>query len=232
MQIRTLLLLGVSAASLSMQAETLSEETQDTTQISEIVVTGTRNATDVRYLPLTVTSISNEKLKDNFRSSVLPTVTEQTPGLFTTSRGILGYGVSTGAAGSLKIRGVGSGAQLLVLVDGQPQYAGLMGHPIPDAYQTMMAEKVEVVRGPASLLYGSNAMGGVVNIITRQMNEDGCKSNIRLQGGSYGTFQADGVNRFHMGGFSSVIGAQYHVPRWTGSAGQINSVISVAAVPP
>ena len=209
MQIRTLLLLGAGAASLSLQAETQGEEILDTTQMSEVVVTGTRNATEARYLPLTITSINNEKLNENFRSSVLPTVTEQTPGLFTTSRGILGYGVSTGAAGSIKVRGVGSGAQLLVLIDGQPQYAGLMGHPIPDAYQTMMAEKVEVVRGPASLLYGSNAMAGVVNIVTRQMNEDGCKTNIRLQGGSYGTVQADGVNRFRMGKFYSVVGAQY-----------------------
>jgi len=209
MQIRTLLLLGAGAASLSLQAATLSEEIQDTTQMSEVVVTGTRNATEARYLPLSITSINNEKLNENFRSSVLPTVTEQTPGLFTTSRGILGYGVSTGAAGNLKIRGVGSGAQLLVLIDGQPQYAGLMGHPIPDVYQTMMAEKVEVVRGPASLLYGSNAMAGVVNIVTRQMNEDGCKTNIRLQGGSYGTVQADGVNRFRMEKFYSVVGAQY-----------------------
>ncbi len=209
MQIRTLLLLGASTTCLSMQAATLSEEILDTTQMSEVVVTGTRNATDARYLPLTVTGISSEKLSENFRSSVIPTVMEQTPGLFATSRGILGYGVSTGAAGSLKVRGVGSGAQLLVLIDGQPQYAGLMGHPIPDAYQTMMAEKVEVLRGPASLLYGSNAMGGVMNIITRQMSEDGCKTNISLQGGSYGTIQADGVNRFRQGGFSSVVGAQY-----------------------
>lgn len=209
MQIRTFLLLGVSAAYLSIQAETQNEGIRDTTQMSEVVVTGTRDATDARYLPLTVTSISNEKLNENYRSSILPTVMEQTPGLFSTSRGILGYGVSTGAAGNLKIRGVGSGAQLLVLIDGQPQYAGLMGHPIPDAYQTMMAEKVEVVRGPSSLLYGSNAMGGVVNIITRQMNQDGCKTNIRLQGGSYGTFQAEGVNRYRMGGFSTVVAAQY-----------------------
>jgi iron complex outermembrane receptor protein len=209
MQIRAFLLLGACAAFLTVQAETQDEAIKDTTQMSEVVVTGTRNATDARYLPLTITSISNEKLNDNFRSSVLPTVMEQTPGLFSTSRGVIGYGVSTGAAGSLKIRGVGSGAQLLVLIDGQPQYAGLMGHPIPDVYQTIMAEKVEVVRGPASLLYGSNAMGGVVNIITRQMNEDGNKTNIRLQGGSYGTVQADGVNRFRMGKFYSVVGAQY-----------------------
>lgn len=209
MRIRTFLLLGASVVCLSMQAETQNEGIQDTTQMSEVVVTGTRNATDVRHLPLTVTSISNEKLNENYRSSVLPTVTEQTPGLFSTSRGVLGYGVSTGAAGSMMVRGVGSGAQLLVLIDGQPQYAGLMGHPIPDVYQTLMTEKVEVVRGPASLLYGSNAMAGVVNIVTRQMNEDGCKTNIRLQGGSYGTFQADGVNRFRKGKFSTVVGAQY-----------------------
>ena len=209
MQIRTLLLLGASLMGLSLQAETQFEGIQDTTKMSEVVVTGTRNATDARYLPLTVTSISNEKLNENYRSSVIPTVMEQTPGLFSTSRGVLGYGVSTGSAGSLKVRGVGSGAQLLVLIDGQPQYAGLMGHPIPDVYQTLMTEKVEVVRGPASLLYGSNAMGGVVNIVTRQMNEDGCKTNINLQGGSYGTFQADAVNRFRMDKFTSIVGAQY-----------------------
>lgn len=205
MQPRTFLLLATCAASLSLQAE---ETLRDTTRMDEVVVTGTRNATDARHLPLTVTSISNETLNQHYRSSVLPTVMEQTPGLFTTSRGMLGYGVNNGA-GSIKVRGVGSGAQLLVLVDGQPQYAGLMGHPIPDVYQTLMTEKVEVLRGPASLLYGSNAMAGVVNIVTRQMNQDGCKTNIRLQGGSYGTFEADGVNRFRKDRFSSVVGAQY-----------------------
>ena len=209
MQIRTLLLLSTCAASISLQAETLNDGIQDTTEMSEVVVTGTRDATDQRHLPFTVTSITGEKLNEHYRSSVLPTVMEQTPGLFTTSRGVLGYGVSTGVAGSLKVRGVGSGPQLLVLIDGQPQYAGLMGHPIPDVYQTMMTEKVEVLRGPASLLYGSNAMGGVVNIVTRQMSEDGCKTNISLQGGSYGTFEANGVNRFRMGKLSTIVAAQY-----------------------
>ena len=51
-----------------------------------------------------------------------------------------------------------------------------MGHPIADAYQSMMAERVEVLRGPASVLYGSNAMGGVINIVTRKMQEDGVKT--------------------------------------------------------
>ena len=90
-------------------------------ELQDVVVTGTRNATDQRHLPLTVTVVDNEKLNEQYRTSVLPTVMEQTPGLFTTSRGIIGYGVSTGAAGSMKIRGIGSGAELLVLIDGQPQ---------------------------------------------------------------------------------------------------------------
>ena len=45
--------------------------------------------------------------------------------------------------------------RVLVLIDGHPQYMGMMGHPLPDVYELAMAEKIEVVRGPASLLYGS-----------------------------------------------------------------------------
>ncbi|MBR6037128.1 MAG: TonB-dependent receptor [Bacteroidaceae bacterium] len=202
MIIKNLLLSAVACVATS-----LSVFAQETLQ--DVVVTGTRDVADVRFLPLTVTTISNEKLNEQYRTSVLPTVMEQTPGLFTTSRGILGYGVSTGAAGSMKIRGVGSGAELLVLIDGQPQYAGLMGHPIPDAYQTLMAEKVEVVRGPSSLLYGSNAMAGVVNIVTRQMYQDGVKTDVQVQGGSYGTIAADATNRVKLGKFTSIVGAQY-----------------------
>ena len=94
MRIRTLLLLSTCAASLSLQAETLDEDIRDTTEMSEVVVTGTRDATEARHLPFTVTSISNERLNDNYRSSVLPTVMEQTPGLFTTSRASLNMQVS------------------------------------------------------------------------------------------------------------------------------------------
>lgn len=78
------------------------------------------------------------------------------------------------AAGGISLRGLSGGsAQMMVLVDGHPQYAGIFGHPISDAYQSLLADKVEVLRGPASVLYGSNAMGGVVNIVTRKQHTDG-----------------------------------------------------------
>ena len=128
--------------------------------------------------------------------SLLPTLTEQVPGLFTTARGIMGYGVSDGAAGGISLRGLSGGSgRLMVLIDGHPQYMGLMGHPIADAYQSLMAERVEVLRGPASVLYGSNAMGGVVNIVTRGMREDGVKTYADIGYGSYNTLQTEATNR-------------------------------------
>lgn len=177
--------------------------------LDDVVVTGVRYKTDVRHLPMTLSVVSGSTLRQNYQDNVLPTLTQQVPGLFVTSRGMLGYGVSTGAAGSIKVRGVGSTANLLVLVDGLPQYAGLYGHPVADAYQTMLADRVEVLRGPASMIYGSNAMGGVVNIVTRQMTADGVSTGVNVQGGSYGTFEASAVNRFRKGKFSSVVGANY-----------------------
>ncbi len=178
----------------------------------EVVVTGTRNETDIRHLPMTISVVGRKQLESNYQPSVLPTLTEQVPGLFTTSRGIMGYGVSTGAAGGMSLRGIGGSptAGLLVLIDGHPQYMGLMGHPIADAYQTMMTERVEVLRGPASVLYGSNAMGGVINIVTRQMKEEGSKTDIQATYGSYNTLQTEVTNRLKRGRFSSIVTGSYN----------------------
>ena len=124
----------------------------------------------------------------------------------------MGYGVSGGAAGGMSLRGIGGSptAGLLVLIDGHPQYMGLMGHPIADAYQSMMAEKVEVLRGPASVLYGSNAMGGVINIVTRKQQEDGVNTNMQVGYGSYNTLQTEFSNRVKKGRFSSVVTGSYN----------------------
>ena len=192
----------------------------DSLSIQEVVVTGTRNATDVRHLPYTVNVINRQTLTEQQQTSVLPTVMQQVPGLFVTSRSMMGYGVSTGAAGGISLRGVTGGAgQMLVLIDGHPQYNGVYGHPISDSYQTLMAERVEVLRGPASVLYGSNAMGGVLNIVTRSMHErqrvgasagmDGVKTHINLGAGSYGTVQTEASNQIRSGRFSSTIAVQY-----------------------
>ena len=191
-------------------AGTFCEAQTDSLSLQEVVVTGTRNATDVRHLPYTVTVIGRQALTEQQQTSVLPTVMQQVPGLMVTSRSVMGYGVSTGAAGGINMRGLTGGVgQMLVLIDGHPQYNGVYGHPISDSYQTLMAERVEVLRGPASVLYGSNAMGGVLNIVTRSMHEDGVKTHINLGAGSYGTVQTEASNQVRSGRFSSTVAAQY-----------------------
>ena len=187
--------------------------TRDTASysIEEVVVTGTRNAADIRHLPMTVNVIDRKTLTEQHQTSVLPTVMQRVPSLFVTSRALMGYGVSNGAAGGINLRGITGGAgQLLVLIDGHPQYNGIYGHPISDSYQTLMAERVEVLRGPASVLYGSNAMGGVMNIVTRSMAHDGTKTNINIGAGSYGTVQAEATNQTRCGKLSSSVSAQYN----------------------
>ncbi len=204
---KTILVLSLLAQGAAYETHAI--EIPDSIPLDEVVVTGSRYSTDIRHTPMTISVINHQTLNENYQTNILPTLTQQVPGLFSTTRGILGYGVSTGAAGGIKIRGIGSMANMLMLIDGLPQYAGLYGHPIADSYQTMLAEKVEVLRGPASLIYGSNAMGGVVNIVTRQMQENGVNTDITLQGGSYGTVQASATNRIRAGKFSSIVGANY-----------------------
>ena len=200
-------------------------QNETTVSLDDVVITGSRSAVNVRHLPTTVTVIDRETLTENEQLSLLPTLSQQVPGLFVTSRGMMGYGVSGGAAGGINLRGISGGAgQLLVLIDGHPQYQGIYGHPIADAYQTLMAERVEVLRGPASVLYGSNAMGGVINIVTRGGNasfgerRDRVSTQLQLGGGSYGTVQTEVANQARAGRFSSTFAGQYsrtdnHRPR-------------------
>ena len=197
------------ARCFEVPADTSGKVLTDT--LSEVVVTGTRNETDIRHLPMTVSVVDRPLIEYSNVPSLLPVLTEQVPGLFITSRGIMGYGVSEGAAGTISMRGLSGGSgQVMVLIDGHPQYMGMFGHPISDAYQSLMAERVEVLRGPASVLYGSNAMGGVVNIVTRRMEQDGVRTNINAGYGSWNTVQTELTNRVRYKGFSSIVSASYN----------------------
>ena len=203
--------LFITCALAAVGCGAFAEELQDSVALANVTVTGVRSASDVRQLPFTITTIGKDVLRENYRLNILPTLMEQVPGLTVTSRGMLGYGVSTGAAGGMTMRGVSSSAgQVMVLIDGHPQYNGIYGHSIADSYYTMMAERVEVLRGPASLLYGSNAMGGVINIVTDEAGVgDKVETMVNVGAGSWGTIQAEAMNRLRKGKFFSSVGGQY-----------------------
>ena len=203
----TLTLLPCHLNAQEQQADSLK-----TVALEEVVATGTRVTADPRLLPMTVSVIGTPQLENRTSVNILPAVMEQVPGLFVTNRGMMGYSVSTGGSGAIKMRGIGGtpNTDVLVLIDGLPQYAGLYGHPIADSYQSMTAERVEVVRGPASLFYGSNAMGGVLNIVTKHPHSDTIMTHLHLRGGSYYTIDAGAHNQIKKNRFTSTLAFNYN----------------------
>lgn len=173
--------------------------------LKEVVVSANKIVVNRNSVPLSISVIGRNDIETSSESALLPVLSQRVPGLFVTQRGITGFGVSTGAAGTVNIRGVGQGNKVLMLFDGQPQWAGLFGHALPDTYVASDVDRVEVIRGPGSLLYGSNAMGGVVNIITRKHHQEGRRTQARVMYGSYNTQKYMVNNGFNSGKFSSFI---------------------------
>lgn len=161
----------------------------DTIQIEEVLVTGTPVKVNRNNVPMAVSVVNRLQIEESDESALLPILNGKVPGLFVTERGITGFGVAGGSAGQISIRGIGGNPTtgVLMLIDGHPQFMGIMGHPLPDSYVASDVERVEVIRGPASVLYGSNAMGGAINIITKKQTREGIHGNARLSYGSYNT---------------------------------------------
>ncbi len=151
-----------------------------------VVVTGTHEVMSDRFVPASISVVTSNDLKSSGQISLLDAISEDVPGVFVARRGVLGYGIN-GQAGTISIRGFGGNpnTQVLVMLDGVPQFMGLFGHPLPDSYLSEDADRVEVLRGPAGVLYGTNAMGGVINIITRKSRH---KSMSVRAAATYGSF--------------------------------------------
>ncbi|WP_340112159.1 TonB-dependent receptor plug domain-containing protein [Maribellus mangrovi] len=195
-------LLIFSIQMVNAQSFSISE---DTIRIDEIVVTGTPVKVNRNSVPMAVSVVDQTQIEESNESAVLPILNGRVPGLFVTERGVTGFGVAAGSAGQISIRGIGGNPTtgVLMLIDGHPQFMGIMGHPLPDSYVASDVERVEVIRGPASILYGSNAMGGVINIITKKQNTEGLHGNARLSYGSYNTQKYMGSLGFKKDKFSA-----------------------------
>ncbi len=179
--------------------------------LQEVIVTGSNAATNRNLLPYTVTTIDSTSLEASGQSQLLSAISTQVPSLFVSERNIFGFGVSTGGSGAIKIRGVGGSPTnaVLMMVDGQPQFAGIYSHHVADSYETEYVERVEVLRGPGSVLYGSNAMGGVINVITKNAQTDGVRTTLSSQYGSYNTWRSSLTNMTRFGKFSSLVSLGY-----------------------
>lgn len=180
--------------------------------LDEVVVTGTNQTVPAKLLPYTVSVINNRQLEATGQTQILSAISGMVPSLFVTQRSIFGFGVSNGGSGHIKLRGVGGdrASAVLMMVDGQPQFAGIYSHHIADFYDKEYVERVEVLRGPGSVLYGSNAMAGTINVITKNAAADGVHTTLRSQYGSYNTWLSSLTNTVRYGKFSSLVSLSYN----------------------
>jgi vitamin B12 transporter len=180
-----LLLIAFAIALLS--SNLFSEEEEKKTPPSlqyEIVVTATRLETPAKEIASSVTVITREDLEKMKKSTLLEVLRE-----------VLGVAIiqngGAGAAGSMSIRGANS-EHTLIMMDGvelndpiTPSRSYDLAHLVLDSI-----ERIEILRGPQSTLYGSDAIGGVVNIITKK-GLGKPRFSLSSYGGSFRTFSTE-----------------------------------------
>lgn len=189
------------------------EKTDSVNRLEEIVVTGTNQGVNKNLLPYTVSVIGDRELEAAGHTQVLSVLSGMVPSMFVTERSVFGFGVSSsGGSGHIKLRGVGGdrASGVLMMVDGQPQFAGIYSHHIADFYNKEYVDHVEVLRGPGSVLYGSNAMAGAINVITKSPKTNGARTVISTQYGSYNTWLSSATNTLRFGKFSSLVSLSYN----------------------
>jgi vitamin B12 transporter len=169
------------AASLSVCAlESTGALAQDASPVPDIVVTATRTPLSISQAGSAISVISGEEIAKASAKSVAD-VLRQVPGLNIVETG--GPGSST----TVRIRG-GESRHTLVLIDGvrvNDPSAGNNEFDFASLVPTDI-ERIEVLRGPQSALYGSDAIGGVINVITRK-GRGGPHFNASSEVGSYGS---------------------------------------------
>ncbi|MCX7896908.1 MAG: TonB-dependent receptor, partial [Rhodocyclaceae bacterium] len=147
-------------------------------ELAPVVVTATRIPTRVAEQLADVTVIAREEI-EKAGATTLPALLALQPGLQIVTNG--GLGKST----SLFTRGTNAGHTLL-LVDGVPLGSATLGQPSFHNLPLSQIERIEILRGPASSLYGSDAIGGVVQIFTKK-GAGPAKPEAFAGYGSYGT---------------------------------------------
>jgi len=180
---RTAMLIAILVPGFITQGARADDDSGAAADLKQVVVTATRTAQPLDATGSSMTVISAADL-DLRQTLVVTDILAQAPGLTVSRTG--GPGQTT----SLYIRGAEPGESLVLIdgvrindpstPDGEPVLGDLLANDIA---------RIEVLRGPQSTLYGSDAIGGVVNILTQRGGPDAFAPRIEGQGGTYGTSQ-------------------------------------------
>ena len=163
---------------LSVQAQELESQNQPL-NLGEVVVTATKTERVIEDVPASVTLIKKEDIEK--------TTARYVDDVLRNEAGIdvdRGKGGLSSPSTHVRMRGFSHGRAVVVMRDGVPINRAICGGAKWDEIPVDIVEKIEVVRGTGSSLYGSGAMGGVINIFTKQPEK---KLKVTLEEG-YGTY--------------------------------------------
>ncbi len=182
------------------------DEPLEVLPLEELVVTATRTETMVRDVPVNVTLVTRAQIRQSPAKNLQDLLQE-----------IPGFGLRLQTRGSVAhpswqaigLRGLGGSntSRTLVLVDGVPLNDPFFGWVRWSQVPLETIERVELVRGGGSMMWGSRGLAGVINIITRSPSET--MLSLGLQGGSLETLQADGVAAIHAGRMGLLLSGEY-----------------------
>ena len=176
--------------------------TEEARRLDPVVVTATMVATPLEQLGATVTVVTGDEITQ-YNYDRIEDVFRQVPGVQVQTTG------TPGKATSLSIRGGGS-QRSLVLIDGLRTASPTLGATDIAEITIDAIERIEIVRGPQSTLYGADAITGVVNIITKK-GQGPPSASVWVEGGNYATFREQVNVQGAFGGLNfNVTGSQFN----------------------
>lgn len=190
-RMRQMWLAGLVLLSLSAEVSAQSNVAMQDS-IPEIVVTGTGTEHYLKDAPVQ-TEVISRKMLDSYAGATLEDILSGLCASFDFSAGDMGANMQLGGL---------SNGYILILVDGKKMHGDVGGQNNLGLIDPARIERIEIVKGAASALYGSDAIAGVVNIILKKHRENILIENTS-RGGSYGEFRQSNTVQFKVGKFTS-----------------------------
>jgi outer membrane receptor for ferrienterochelin and colicins len=159
--------------------------------LQEVTITATKTSKFINELPIPVTIILEKEVQEFSASKLYDVITKQT--------GIVSVTTKTGTEG-LQMQGLDA-SYTTILIDGFPVIGRLFGALDLNRISVSDIEKIEVIKGPFSSLYGSNALGGVINLISKKQIDDGPIINTSLKHASHNTTHSSLIYKYKEGSF-------------------------------
>lgn len=159
--------------------------------IQEVIISATKTSQAINQLPIPVVIISEKEIKEFSASKLSDVITKQT--------GIVSVPTRTGTEG-LQMQGLDA-SYTTILIDGFPIIGRSFGALDLNRISVSDIERIEVIKGPSSSLYGSNSLGGIINLISKNDMDNGPIIKTSLKSASHNTTNSSLIYQYKEGSF-------------------------------